>query len=150
MSLGPEAQRTLASVLDTLIPARAEPNAGGAGELGIASHIDGVIGESPELQPIIADGLAAAEAAAAARGATPFAELPEDDRRTILEEISVEHPGLLPSLIFHSYVGYYQHADVMRTLGLAARAPHPIGYEIEESDLSLLDAVRARPKLYRS
>ncbi|MBW2229897.1 MAG: gluconate 2-dehydrogenase subunit 3 family protein [Deltaproteobacteria bacterium] len=149
MSLGPEEQRTLASVLDTILPPSKQGQRAGAGGLGLVNHIQEVLAESPIMQPIIASGLAAAQAAARRRGAGDFETLPQDARQRILEEISAEQPDLLPSLTFHGYVGYYQHPDVIQTLGLEPRPPHPKGYEIEESDLSLLDPVRARPKLYR-
>ncbi len=32
---------------------------------------------------------------------------------------------------------------------MEARPPFPDGYEVESDDLTLLDAVRGRPKLYR-
>src|SRR6516162_1999713 len=38
---------------------------------------------------------------------------------------------------------------VMRSLGLEPRPPYPKGFEVEQGDWSLLDPVRARPKLYR-
>jgi hypothetical protein len=44
---------------------------------------------------------------------------------------------------------YYRDDRVMRSLGLEARPPYPKGHEVEQGDWSLLDPVRARPKLYR-
>jgi hypothetical protein len=44
---------------------------------------------------------------------------------------------------------YYRDDRVMRSLGLEPRPPFPKGFEVEQGDWSLLDAVRARPKLYR-
>jgi hypothetical protein len=49
----------------------------------------------------------------------------------------------------HTYAGYYQHPRVMSALGLAPRPPHPLGYEMGADDLSLLDPVRRRAKMYR-
>ena len=37
----------------------------------------------------------------------------------------------------------------MESLGMEARPPFPKGYEVEQGDWSLLDPVRARPKMYR-
>ena len=42
-----------------------------------------------------------------------------------------------------------RHGSVVEGLGLEDRPPYPKGYEVEAGDLSLLDPVRARPKLYR-
>jgi hypothetical protein len=46
-------------------------------------------------------------------------------------------------------VAYYQAPRVVEALGLEARPPHPKGYEVELGDLTLLDEVRRRGKLYR-
>jgi hypothetical protein len=44
---------------------------------------------------------------------------------------------------------YYRDDRVMRSLGLEPRPPFPKGHTLEQGDWSLLDAVRARPKLWR-
>jgi hypothetical protein len=44
---------------------------------------------------------------------------------------------------------YYRDDRVMRSLGMEPRPPFPRGFEVEQGDWSLLDPVRARPKLYR-
>jgi hypothetical protein len=44
---------------------------------------------------------------------------------------------------------YYRDDRVMRSLGLEPRLPFPKGFEVEQGDWSLLESVRARPKLYR-
>jgi len=44
---------------------------------------------------------------------------------------------------------YYRDDRVMRSLGMEPRPPYPKGFEVEQGDWSLLDPVRARPKLYR-
>jgi hypothetical protein len=44
---------------------------------------------------------------------------------------------------------YYRDDRVMRSLGLEVRPPYPKGFEVEQGDWSLLDPVRARPKLFR-
>lgn len=44
---------------------------------------------------------------------------------------------------------YYRDDRVVRSLGLEPRAPFPKGYTLEQGDWSLLDPVRARPKMWR-
>ena len=44
---------------------------------------------------------------------------------------------------------YYRDDRVLLSLGLEARPPFPKGHTLEQGDLSLLDPVRARPKLWR-
>ena len=49
----------------------------------------------------------------------------------------------LPAFLFLVYSTYYQHPRVVEALGLEARAPHPKGHVVEETDWTLLDPVRA-------
>ncbi|HET8997317.1 MAG TPA: hypothetical protein VFN42_11675 [Acetobacteraceae bacterium] len=44
---------------------------------------------------------------------------------------------------------YYRDDRVMQSLGLEPRPPFPKGHTIEQGDWSLLDVVRARPKMWR-
>jgi len=144
--LSPEQQRALAGVLDVVIPPSEDGRLPGAGEAGIA---EGIWQNVPDLRAVIVQGLAALGDLAAARGAGVFAELSEQAKRDVLNELAATQPAFLPGLIFQTYVSYYQNARVVEALGLEARPPHPAGYDLEEGDLTLLDAVRQRPKRYR-
>ena len=55
----------------------------------------------------------------------------------------------VPAFLFVAYSGYYTDVRVVEALGFEARPPHPQGYEMGPDDLSLLEAVRRRGKLYR-
>ena len=63
-------------------------------------------------------------------------------------ELLNQQAFVLP-LTLHAYTAYYQQRRVIEALGREARPPHPRGYEMEPNDLSLLEPVRHRPKLYR-
>ncbi|MBW2421934.1 MAG: gluconate 2-dehydrogenase subunit 3 family protein [Deltaproteobacteria bacterium] len=145
-SFSPDTQRTLAAVLDEIIPASRDGALPGAGALGVGVYVEERLGTAAEA---VTAGLAALEELAMGRGAAGFCAAAREDRLPLLNEVSESHPGLLGSLIFHGYGGYYQDPRVVEALGLEARPPHPKGYELESGDLGLLDAVRARPKLYR-
>ncbi len=45
---------------------------------------------------------------------------------------------------------YYQDAQVLTALGMAARPPFPQGHEVEDGDWTLLDPVKARAPFYRA
>jgi len=134
----------LASVLDEIIPPRADGTLPGAGQLGLASYIDTALQKAPDLRPVIVQGLADLDEAARRRHAQRFVVLSTQEKVALLNE-----QGFLFPLLLHIYVGYYQNARVVTALGLDPRPPHPKGYEMEPSDLTLLDAVRRRHKLYR-
>ncbi len=138
-------QRTFSALLDELIPAR-DASLPGAGSLGIGAYVEPKLGPSA---PLVASGLAALDALARERDAAGFADLPAEDRAALVGEVAAGHPGFLDLLIFHTYTGYYLNPRVSEALGLEARPPHPDGYELEAGDLSLLESVRKREKLYR-
>jgi len=142
-------RNALAAVLDLVIPRSPEDGLPGAGEVGLTSHLEGVIEKSPELLPVIREALDAIEERARARHPGGFSALPQDERLQLLGEVAEAEPGFLPGLIFHTYTGYYQADPVLEALGMEARPPYPKGYELEQIDFGLLDPVRARPKLFR-
>lgn len=141
--------RTLSSILDELIPASADGSLPGAGELGLAAHVAAAIERTPELGLTIEPGLAAARALARANHGRPFVELSREQKLAVVQALDAAQPGFIPTLVFHTYVGYYQHPRVVEALGMETRPPHPTGYAMEPNDLSLLDVVRRRPTLYR-
>ena len=53
--------------------------------------------------------------------------------------------------IFESQViqAYYANSVVLTSLGVNAPSPYPGGYDVEETDWSLLDPVRGREPFYR-
>jgi len=122
----------------------------GAGELGLSVEIARALEAAPGMHPQVAAGLVALERSARDRGAEDFVALSPDDRRAVVDEVSVEHPALVPMLVYHTYLRYYRQARVLEGLGLEGRPPHPIGYPLEPGDLSLLDPVRERGPNYRS
>ncbi|MBO67785.1 MAG: hypothetical protein CL398_05675 [Acidiferrobacteraceae bacterium] len=54
--------------------------------------------------------------------------------------------GVIRELILQCY---YRDDRVLRSLGVEPRAPFPDGYDVEESDWSLLEPVLRRGKIYR-
>ncbi len=142
-------QRALSAVLDEIIPPSGDGRLPGAGELGLVRHIEQVLQQAPQVGPAITQGLSALDELARSRNAPEFAALSHQDKQEVLKQLVPTQPGFLPSLIFHTYVGYYQNGRVVEALGLEARPPFPKGHEMEPNDLTLLDPVRQRPKLYR-
>ncbi|MBI3784499.1 MAG: gluconate 2-dehydrogenase subunit 3 family protein [Deltaproteobacteria bacterium] len=137
--------RTLTSVLDEIIPPSVERNLPGAGEAGVAAYVDAALRKAVELRPVIVQGLADLEAQARSRFGQSFAALSKTEKGALLNE-----QGFIFPLMLHAYIGYYQNERVVSALGLPLRPPHPQGYEMERSDLSLLDVVRRRPKMFRT
>jgi hypothetical protein len=143
-----DALPALACVLDLLIPPSADGRFPGAGELGLAGYVDGLVRQRPELLPLLAEGLAALEAGGP-QGQPGYAALPPEARLARLHGLESSLPGFVPTLCFLAYTGYYREPRVLAALGLEARPPFPKGYEMGEADFSLLEPVRRRGKLYR-
>jgi hypothetical protein len=134
--------RSLRCLAEIMIPASAEYGVPGAGDDAIFAEILRNLGRDAEhvatlvltldeiAGGVFADMEAARREAAAARlyksGGEPLMHI---------ERIIVQC--------------YYRDDRVMRSLGLEPRPPFPKGFELEQGDWSLLDPVRARPKLYR-
>jgi hypothetical protein len=78
-----------------------------------------------------------------------FADAPVDVQRSIVQQFRDEHPSLAAVLVAVTARCYYRDDRVMRSLGMEPRPPFPKGFEVESGDWSLLDPVRARPKIYR-
>lgn len=148
-SLSTRQMETLADVLDTLIPASADGRLPGAGAVGLTEPLWETLSTSTELVPFYRGALDGVSAAARERGADRLGGLEPDARAGVLNEVEATYAGFVGALVYHAYVAYYQHPDVMTGLGLEPRPPHPLGYEIAENDLDLLDPVRARGGLYR-
>jgi hypothetical protein len=129
----------LDAILDTLIPASADGRMPGAGSLGFA---DTIREQTQAAGEMLAAGLAAAEAAG-------FAKLDPEARVTVLRELEKTQPGFVPTLYMLTCIAYYQHPSVLVGLGLEPRPPHPKGYELEPGNLTALERVRARGKLWR-
>lgn len=78
-----------------------------------------------------------------------FADAPTDVQRSIVQQFRDGHPSLAAVLVAVTVRCYYRDDRVMRSLGMEPRPPFPKGFAVESGDWSLLDPVRARPKIYR-
>lgn len=144
-----EQKRVLAHVLDDIIPASADGRLPAAGALGVADYLDQSLGALPGLKAMIAEGLGALDALARRRHPDGLDALAPAERAAVLVEHAGSEHSFPPILILHTFAGYYQDPHVLAALGMPPRAPHPQGYEMGPDDLSLLDPVRQRGKLYR-
>jgi len=141
--------RLLALVLDEVIPPTADGRLPGAGTLGAGAIVQQAASGTPGLEPLLTQGLAALQDIARRSDAGGFAALSRRARIEALQELERANPALLPTLLTFACVAYYSNEQVLIALNGDARPPHPKGYAMEDDDLSLLDPVRARGKIYR-
>ncbi len=86
---------------------------------------------------------------AALAGGT-FADLSPGQRQEVAARFRESGGAPLAALVRVVLLCYYRDDRVMRSLGFEPRPPFPKGHVVEQGDWSLLDPVRARPKMYRA
>ncbi|MCP5152507.1 MAG: gluconate 2-dehydrogenase subunit 3 family protein [Chromatiales bacterium] len=142
-----EAQRlTLHAVLDCIIPPSDDGRLPGASEYDVLGHVRSV---APELLPTLRDELDRLEARARSVHGSGFAALDAADRDGLVAHVRAEDTRFMVGLAAQTVACYYQQDRVLAAIGMPVRPPFPLGYEVVAGDLSLLDPVRARGKIYR-
>ena len=78
-----------------------------------------------------------------------YAELEPARRIEVAAAFREAGAAPLAALVRVVLLCYYRDDRVMRSLGQEPRPPFPKGHVVEQGDWSLLDPVRARPRMYR-
>ena len=138
----------LCEILDEIIPPSADGSFPGAGELGVGERIEERLAQQPEFGGIVEQGLASIGRLAERRSPSGFLGLAGSERAALLREVEAAEPAFFGALVMSTYFGYYTDPRITDRLGVR-NPPQPDGYDLEPGDLSLLDPVRARPKLWR-
>jgi hypothetical protein len=137
----------LVAALNHLVPAAgAFP---GAGDLGVVSYLDRVVGQSATLKRLFTQGLVQITLRSQAQYAQPFTTLTAEQGEAVLRHVETTAPEFFEALVTHTYSGYYSHPTIVQLLGLEGRAPQPRGYHLEPLDLRLLDNIKQRQPIYR-
>ena len=143
-----ESQRALLTdVLDRLVPSTERLPAAGA--LGVANYIDRVLAGSTDLRRAILEVLLLIDATAGREHSRAFSELEGSRKDAVLRRVETVEPEGFQALLRQAYNGYYSDPTVITGLGLEARPPQPAGYELEAGDLSPLEKVKRRGRMYR-
>jgi len=142
-------ERLLTGLLDAILPESPNGRLPGAGALGLADHVARMVEKTPMLRPVVAYGLSTLADLARRRAPGGWDALSREERTAVVEQLTAEDQFFLPAFLFLAYSGYYTDPRVVAALGLEARPPHPAGYAMEPDDLSILDPVRRRGRMYR-
>jgi hypothetical protein len=140
--LSAEEIRSLRCLAELMVPASAEYGVPSAGDEAIFGDIVRSLGRDA---PAVIAVLQRLEAIAGG----PFADLDQARRDAVFARLREQGGEALTDLGRVILQCYYRDDRVMRSLGMEPRPPFPKGFELEQGDWSLLDPVRARPKLYR-
>ncbi len=137
---------TLDALQDLMIPASTDGRMPSARSLRLYADSAGL---TPGDAAVFASGLAQIEARAQATHGTPFAQLAVAAVMAMVDEMRAQHSEFIQLFMLLTTARYLQNPAVMPLIGLEARPPWPKGHEVAEGDWSLIEVVRARPKLYR-
>jgi hypothetical protein len=139
------AQRRMLEILvDMMIPANGEFPSARAPDI-FARTLAGL----QENVSIVGEGLVALDALAEEKYSASFQTLTAADRDELIAGFKPAHVAFVQILQARVISSYYQDDRVLRALGLPVRAPHPGGYEVPDTDWSLLDPVRNRKPFYK-
>jgi hypothetical protein len=135
------------SVLDRIIPA--DDGLPGAGQAGIARHIDGAVGGSITLRRVFADGLVRVVLTSQEADSLDFEGLSNEQKDAVLRRVEAAEPDFFQQLVRQTYNGYYTDPGALAALGIDATPPQPRGHTVERGDLDLIERVKARGTAYR-
>lgn len=135
-------QETLFCVVTHMIPPSRELGLPGAADPGIFADILRSVGRD---LPALRRALQLLEEMTAGR----LNMLPPAEQEALLANFRSAYPDLAGVLEAVTVRCYYRDDRVMASLGMEARPPFPIGFEVPQGDWSLLEPVRQRGKIYR-
>ena len=143
-NLDKEQNRTLTSLLNLIIPASEDGKMPGASDIGFIDYIN-----NENQLSLIQEGLIRIIDETNNQYCQEFSALSVADQLTIVNVLKRELFRFFTDLTTQVVQYYYQHNDIQKAMGLDARPPFPNGQILEEGDLSLLEAVYLRGKIYR-
>jgi hypothetical protein len=135
-------QASLRRIAALMIPASAKYNIPGADDDRIFADIQGSFGRDAALVKQALQHLHMLAGGA-------FATLPAAEQDSVAAQFRTHGGEPLAALSRIILQCYYRDDRVMRSLNMDPRPPFPKGHTVEQGDWSLLDPVRARPKLWR-
>ena len=139
-------QRTFVAILDMIIPASDDGRFPSAADMDVLGYIAKT---DPQLLDTVRTELDRLNAVSEDLYGVVFGDAGETHRQGLLDEKRGAEPQFLGGLALQTVTLYYQDDRVMEAIGMEARPPFPKGYEVVAGDLSLLDPVRARGRVYR-
>jgi hypothetical protein len=140
--LTPAQALDLRRIAELMIPASTEFGVPSAGDDAIVADMLGTLGRD-------LDDVRTALTRLATLSGGAFADLDAARREAIAATFLAGDTADVVTLGRVVLQCYYRDDRVMLSLGLEPRAPFPKGHTLEQGDWSLLDPVRARPKMWR-
>ncbi len=143
-NLNEEQERTLIALLNLIIPPSEDGKMLGAADVGFFSYL-----HNENFFPWIREGLLSIVEESHNKYGQEFSTLSDSEQTQLIDRLRRGLFRFFSRLTTQVMQCYYQHDQVLEAIGLEARPPFPQGYLVEEGDLTLLEPVYERGKLYR-
>jgi hypothetical protein len=139
-----EEEKTLNVLLNMIIPSSVDGKLPSAADIGFVAYIN-----KKNLFGLLQDGLRSIIDKSKTMYGQEFSSLCSYEKKQLIKKLRPMHLRFFKILTSEVIHFYYQHDNVLEALGLEARTPFPNGYSVEEGDLTLLEPVYHRGKIYR-
>ena len=133
-------------VLNRIIPANEKLP--GAGEIAV-DFLDEVVGGSPRLKRIFSHSLSHIEVSAYRLYSQDFPSLSGEHMDEVLRQVEADEAEFFDLLVRQTYNGYYTDPRIVELLGLEARPPQPLGHQVDQGNITLIENVKSRGVAYR-
>jgi len=143
-NLNEELGRTLIALLNLIIPPSEDGKMPSAADVGFFAYM-----HSENIVPWIREGLLSIVEESYTKYGQEFSVLSASEQTQLIDRLRRILSRFFSRLTTQVMQCYYQHDHVLEAIGLGARPPFPQGYRVEEGDLTLLESVYERGKLYR-
>ena len=143
-NLDEEQEQTLIAILNLIIPPSEDGKMPGAADIGFLAYI-----HNENILPWIREGLINIIEESHNKYEHEFSALSSSIQTQLIDDLKRKFLQFFNRLTTLVIQCYYQQDDVLEAIGLEARPPFPQGYLLEEGDLTLLEPVYLRGKIYR-
>jgi hypothetical protein len=146
-ALAQDAQSTLKTVMDLIIPASdGMPSASEAGGL---TYLENLMQRDKDAATDITKGLDVANAFGERSFKKPFSQLEKSDQIAVLKVMEDAALGVFDGLRAYVYESYYTQPAIWKLIGYELYPTDHTGPHLQPFDDSLVANVRKMPKLYR-
>lgn len=143
-ALSDELAGTLNSLVNLIIPSSTDRDLPAAADVGCAEYV-----QNQDDFVWVRDGLVTLAAASRDQFGWEFPALTTAEQEQLVHGLRRRLTRFYIRLSQRVAECYYQDDQVLESIGLPARPPFPEGYLVEEGDLTLLEPVFERGKIYR-
>ena len=143
-NLNDEQKRTLNILLNMIIPPSEDGKMPGAADVGFFAYMN-----NENIVLWIQEGLISVSDESHNKYDKEFSALNSLEQTQLIDILRRKLFKFFNHLTLHVIQCYYQYDQVIEGIGLEARPPFPQGYHLEEGDLTLLEPVYMRGKIYR-